>query len=288
MTSNLTIGLVGQLAKLSELHCAGSITEAEYAAAKSKILRDTPTTSSAPSSDCALDEGPFYALAAREVSGDRLAPAIWGRTLSETDGDTSRARSLYVKLRVAQLLRLLSEDEMEYLRQIWPDMKDGERFVCPSCRKVSTMKAKETSQNTHYCCGVCDDELFRSALVGESQCVGFRHQTVSSRTGQENGRISAAVSSPELPNAPVTSQVSSPSMDLVRHSESTFHFGILSVLLGWTILVPLIGIGVYINACQIAKQERIQTPIKATIGFAMCFLFGTVQSFSMLRWQGVL
>jgi hypothetical protein len=70
----------------------------------------------------------------------------------------------------------------------------------------------------------------------------------------------------------------SPSLELTRHADWVLSWGVLSIVLGWTVVVPLIGVCAYIDASSMAKKEQMPVPVKATISLVLCLLFGAAQS----------
>jgi hypothetical protein len=47
-----------------------------------------------------------------------------------------------------------------------------------------------------------------------------------------------------------------PSLELGRTADHTLILGIVSILLGWTVIIPLIGWLVYLEAAQLAKRNK--------------------------------
>jgi DNA-directed RNA polymerase subunit RPC12/RpoP len=74
----------------------------------------------------------------------------------------------------------------------------------------------------------------------------------------------------------------SPSLELGRQSDWTMIWGILSVVLGWTVMVPLIGLCPYYEASTLARKEGIPIPRRAIVGLILSLLFGTVQTIAMI------
>ena len=87
------------------------------------------------------------------------------------------------------------------------------------------------------------------------------------------------VQSEETATAPA---FSSPSADLCHQAELVLMWGILSVVLGWTFIVPLTGLRVYNEAFATARKERVPVPWKATLGLGLALLFGAAQSLAAL------
>ena len=51
-----------------------------------------------------MDDDAFYEQVAGEIESDAMKPGIWARAFAETDGENDRAKALYIRLRVAQLV----------------------------------------------------------------------------------------------------------------------------------------------------------------------------------------
>lgn len=71
-------------------------------------------------------------------------------------------------------------------------------------------------------------------------------------------------------------------LELERAADKTMICGILSVALGWTVLVPLFGLCYHSEASAKAKEEGIPVPTKATVGLLLCLLFGAVQGLAVI------
>lgn len=55
-----------------------------------------------------FNEDGAYAQAFKELESGDVEPAVWSRAFSETDGTESRARALYIKLRVDRLRKAVN------------------------------------------------------------------------------------------------------------------------------------------------------------------------------------
>jgi DNA-directed RNA polymerase subunit RPC12/RpoP len=73
-----------------------------------------------------------------------------------------------------------------------------------------------------------------------------------------------------------------PSLELAGMADWTLTWGILSIVLGWTVLVPLLGLIHYLGALHLAEKEKIQVPRKALVGNILSLLFGTVQTIALI------
>lgn len=80
----------------------------------------------------------------------------------------------------------------------------------------------------------------------------------------------------------VVAQARTPSLDLIRKSDKVMICGILSIVLGWTVLVPLFGICEYGDVSKMAKKEQVLIPGKAIAGLVLALLFGVVQALPLI------
>jgi DNA-directed RNA polymerase subunit RPC12/RpoP len=112
-------------------------------------------------------------------------------------------------------------------------------------------------------------------------------------TVQVQGRVlyRPPVSSPqnvapaaELPTRtqPPTTFPKSPSLELGGRADWAMTWGILSVALGWTVLVPLLGLHYYLLAANSAQNEGVQLPRKALVGVILSLPFGAVQTIALI------
>jgi hypothetical protein len=58
--------------------------------------------------------------------------------------------------------------------------------------------------------------------------------------------------------------------------------GLVSMLLGWTVIVPCLAWDRYNQTSEMAKRELVAVPVRASIGFAMALLFGAVQTLALV------
>jgi hypothetical protein len=75
---------------------------------------------------------------------------------------------------------------------------------------------------------------------------------------------------------------SSPRPELSHQAELVLIWGILSVVLGWTFIVPLTGLCMYNEAFTMARTQRVLVPWKATLGLGLALLFGAAQSLAIV------
>jgi hypothetical protein len=72
-------------------------------------------------------------------------------------------------------------------------------------------------------------------------------------------------------------------LELARASEAALVCGILSIVLGWTFITPIIGVCKYCEALHMAKEDAVPTPAKATVGLVLSLLFGIVQGLAVIH-----
>jgi hypothetical protein len=74
----------------------------------------------------------------------------------------------------------------------------------------------------------------------------------------------------------------SPSLDLIRQADKAMISGILSIILGWTFIVPFFGVCMYYETAKLAKEESVLVPGKATVGLVLSLLFGIAQGIVLI------
>jgi hypothetical protein len=104
-------------------------------------------------------------------------------------------------------------------------------------------------------------------------------------------RPPAPVQRPELFRRP-DSDSSSPSPQPVRQSsgslylagkaQATLILGVMSVVLGWTFIIPFIGCAQYLDTSTQAEKENVPVPGKATAGLILCLIFGIAQTIAVI------
>lgn len=81
----------------------------------------------------------FYDEVAKEMQEDRLIPGVWTRAFAEADGDENRAKAIYIKTRVAQLLEQereqLTQEERVVEQKRLADVKNIEKSIKQSLEK---------------------------------------------------------------------------------------------------------------------------------------------------------
>jgi hypothetical protein len=105
---------------------------------------------------------------------------------------------------------------------------------------------------------------------------------------QVNGRVLYRPRTDPTPApspAPLTiaaTTVKAPSLELRGKAETTLIWGLTSIVLGWTAIVPLMGFAYYSDTASMATNERVPVPGKATGGLALSLLFGGVQVLTLI------
>jgi hypothetical protein len=84
-----------------------------------------------------------------------------------------------------------------------------------------------------------------------------------------------ALATPEAVITPSANKT--PSLELGRDAHNVMLWGIASIVLGWTLIVPLATLGGYLDVCKTSKNEQVPIPSKATVGLVLAILFGCVQ-----------
>jgi hypothetical protein len=114
-----------------------------------------------------------------------------------------------------------------------------------------------------------------------------------------NGRLqyrppnrSVAVEAAAPSARPITLTQKSPSIELQRKADAAMIFGIVCVFFGWTVLIPILSLihffktkdGGFANegVSALAKKEGVPVPMKATLGLILTFVFGGMQSLSLI------
>lgn len=94
-------------------------TKPELKPVEEPVNNSKSTGTEAPmntSSDISRDlESEFFAKALKEIEDDKKAPADWARAFSEADGETEKAKALYIKQRVVSLTDMFIAEEEDRL-----------------------------------------------------------------------------------------------------------------------------------------------------------------------------
>lgn len=72
------------------------------------------------------------------------------------------------------------------------------------------------------------------------------------------------------------------SIELGRLADKTMIWGIVCILLGWTMIVPVICLVVYSWTADQARKEQVLIPTRANIGLILALLFGIGQGIAVL------
>jgi hypothetical protein len=99
--------------------------KAVYSADASVEMRNqnAPHTNNKGSSRMGTDESieeNYWAVAMAEVESNQRRPGVWAKAFAEADGDTTKAKVAYLKVRVQQML-LLAQEEAEKLASLQRD-----------------------------------------------------------------------------------------------------------------------------------------------------------------------
>ena len=118
-------------------------------------------------------EDQSYEIAAREVTESNLAPAAYGKALSAAMGDKEKVTALYIKFRVAQLIRETAD--------AWKKaVMGGEEITCPKCGQAVKAVRSHTEFFTwlfggcrrfsgkgdfQYICPKCSEAIMRDVFT---------------------------------------------------------------------------------------------------------------------------
>jgi formylglycine-generating enzyme required for sulfatase activity/uncharacterized RDD family membrane protein YckC len=69
-----------------------------------KVDKQDATVIASSSKQAAVNDDAFYDEVAKEIETNNLVSGVWTRAFAEADGDENRAKSIYIKLRVAKLM----------------------------------------------------------------------------------------------------------------------------------------------------------------------------------------
>jgi len=69
----------------------------------------------------------FYDEVAKEMQENRMVQGVWARAFAEADGDENRAKAIYIKLRIAQLMGDRVRDIQEERQKLKKDRRQGLR-----------------------------------------------------------------------------------------------------------------------------------------------------------------
>lgn len=70
-----------------------------------------------PSTPPIIDDEPFYEEVAKELKSDAMKPGLWTKAVAEAEGGQEKVKSIYIRLRVAQL-RAAKEAELRELQRL--------------------------------------------------------------------------------------------------------------------------------------------------------------------------
>lgn len=73
-----------------------------------------------------------------------------------------------------------------------------------------------------------------------------------------------------------------PSLKLEKAADSALTWGIVCIVLGWTIIIPLLSLYQYCEVSSKADKEQLRVPTKARVGLILTLLFGICQGFAVI------
>jgi hypothetical protein len=157
----------------------------------------------------------------------------------------------------------------------------GGEVGIPSDRTDGTVKCPQCKATV----AIYDEGLiYRPPALAPAQV-----QTAPLTRDEYNGLVKAASQSsapasppPSAPRLTVSTPQQSASLELSRAADKAMIWGILSIILGWTIIVPIICLCIYAATCEQARKEHTPTPTRATVGLILALLFGIVQGLTMI------
>src|SRR5450755_1656501 len=119
-------------------------------------------------------------------------------------------------------------------------------------------------------CGGCDGEVGvpsdRDDAGVECPSCGLAvqvHGRVLYRPPASPAQGVAPTAEPPICTQLPISLLKSPSLQLGRKSDAAMIWGIMSVVLGWTAIVPIFGLAYYCDASTMAEKEGMPVPRKA-------------------------
>jgi len=90
----------------------------------------------------------------------------------------------------------------------------------------------------------------------------------------------SSIPSPAPASQPVPKTTGS--LELAGEAQTTLILGVLSVVLGWTFIFPILGVWAYLGTSYIANEEHVPVPGKATAGLILSLLFGIAQGITVI------
>jgi uncharacterized Zn-finger protein len=95
----------------------------------------------------------YYEIAAREVQDNQIRPGLWAKAWADAQGDDTKAKALYLKLRVATLKDEAAESFRKYSDGgAGAAIEDKVIVVCPYCSgRVRLPAGKAGSVDCGHC-----------------------------------------------------------------------------------------------------------------------------------------
>jgi hypothetical protein len=89
-----------------------------------------------------LAENDFYEIVTREVMNEQVIAGIWGRAFSDAEGDTNKAKALYIKYRVQDLKdrSIVELAKRESIKREKQNVKEG---IAPNDNLISLTDEEE-------------------------------------------------------------------------------------------------------------------------------------------------
>ena len=171
----------------------------------------------------------------------------------------------------------------------------SEAIIEPRLIIAEPEAAKETASDIEWItCRGCKGEIgvpfaMRERLIECPGCgmphklsetILFRPATPAAAAPEMTALEAVAWARAQIPV--VGNQPAKASVALLRSADTAFNWGIASIVLGWSIIVPFIGFFQYIDVSNAAKKENTVVPGKATIGLALSLLFGVAQGVAII------
>jgi hypothetical protein len=164
----------------------------------------------------------------------------------------------------------------------------SEAIIEPRLIMAEPVAAKETARNIEWItCRACKGEIgvptaLREKLIACPGC-GLGIRLSDSILFRPTATLAPAPApNPSAPQSAVHRQPAKASVELLRYADVVLNWGIASIVLGWTILAPLLGLFYYLYVAEEAKKENTLVPGKATVGLALSLLFGVGQVAAMI------
>jgi hypothetical protein len=96
-----------------------------------------------------MDDEPFYEEVAKEMASDSIKPGLWTKAFVDSDGDNERAKFVYIRLRVAQLMGA-REAELKELHRLEEERildEDEKRLEAARLETAELERQKQEAEN---------------------------------------------------------------------------------------------------------------------------------------------